>query len=114
MLEPCSLVTATFTGAAPGPVLHEREKLLARPENVAYMSVHQITTGGAMHAVDPVQELRLSHFKLPLERGPYPVADCSMWPYAASVAAQMTPWCGGDELQQVWRGVAMAECGNGA
>lgn len=111
VFEPCSLVTATFNGAAPGPVLGEREKLLARPDNVAYVSVHQVTTPiGAMQAVDP-EQLRVAHFKMPLEREPYPVADHSMQRYAASVAAQMAPWCGRDQLQQVMRGAAAAESG---
>lgn len=90
----CQLRLATYLYRAAGPVTDRRQKLLARPENVQYVSVHRITRGKPERVPNPHTDLRLVHYKLADERQ-YPVRDdSSMSHFAAAVQATMAPWCG--------------------
>lgn len=54
-----------YVWRAPKPITSGREKLIVQPVHVDYFSVHMITLGEKMVAVDPETQLRLNHYRRP-------------------------------------------------
>jgi len=80
------LVMARCTKRDQHPVVSGREKLVVRPQNVRYVSVHMVTLGQATHTLDPESEMRLVHYK-DVEHRQYNVTDTSMREWAEPVQA---------------------------
>ena len=69
-----------------GPIYVDREKLIVRPENVRYVSVHMVTLGMPTLTLDAENEMRLVHYK-DVEHRRYNVTDTSMKEWVAPVQA---------------------------
>ena len=85
---PSRLVMARCTGRDSGPVVRGREKLIVRPQNVLYVSVHMVTLGMPIHTLDAESEMRLVHYK-DVEHRRYDVTDAVMEELVEPVQAVM-------------------------
>lgn len=88
------LAIAKFTSRDRAAVKIGREKVVARPENVIYFSVHAITQGNPTLKADPLTDAFLAHFKSPNQEKRYKV-DASLQTFVRPVEDVLKALYGG-------------------